>query len=295
MAAEEDSFEAVARALGSHPLFTLGGALALALAAVVVGERLFASVAGPSWQAVRRLWQRRRRGRGREPALAQTESEPTPDSYLGLHLIVGLGLALGAVALFTELAETVVERGRLTRFDLAFAQALREHATPARVVFFQTITWFGNVGTLVAIGVVVAIVLLRRGQRLCFYGWVAALLGDGWLNTALKHAFHRLRPSLPNPFVTETGWSFPSGHAMGALVTYGMLAYLLVVALPAERRGVRRGVVLGAVVLVVLIGFSRIYLTVHYFSDVLAGYAAGALWLLVCLTGVELARRHRNV
>ena len=92
-------------------------------------------------------------------------------------------------------------------------------------------------------------------------GWAAALIGTALLNTTLKAVVQRLRPQLPEPWITETGWSFPSGHAMGSLVAYGFLAYLLTQMSPAEFP--RRTAVMVLATLVLLIGFSRIYLGVH--------------------------------
>jgi undecaprenyl-diphosphatase len=101
--------------------------------------------------------------------------------------------------------------------------------------------------------------------------------------------FHRTRPTWDVPLLTARGWSFPSGHAMGSLVAYGMLAYLLV--RDPKGRPPRMAIVAGAVTLVLLIGLSRMYLGVHYFSDVVGGYAAGMVWLAACITGLEVARR----
>jgi undecaprenyl-diphosphatase len=79
---------------------------------------------------------------------------------------------------------------------------------------------------------------------------------------------------------------------MGSLIGYGMLAYVLVV-LRFHRRNAQRSVVLGAALLIVAIGLSRLYLGVHYFSDVVGGYAAGLLWLSACISGLEVARQWR--
>ena len=130
------------------------------------------------------------------------------------------------------------------------------------------------------LGLAVAFVLcaLRRWSLLS--GWAAALAGTGVLNTTLKGVVRRLRPQLPEPWVTESGWSFPSGHAMGSFVTYGF-------GLPAHPhhptyfpRWTAIAVLAG---LVLLIGFSRIYLGVHFLSDVIGGYAAAAVWLTFCI------------
>ena len=97
----------------------------------------------------------------------------------------------------------------------------------------------------------------------------------------LKQVFRRLRPQLSEPWVTEPGWSFPSGHAMGSLVAYGFLAYLLTRITPDHFP--RRTAIALLAGLVLLIGFSRIYLGAHFLSDVIGGYAGAAVWLTFCI------------
>jgi undecaprenyl-diphosphatase len=123
-------------------------------------------------------------------------------------------------------------------------------------------------------------------------GWGAAFAGGGVLILALKRIIQRPRPLYGAAFLHGESFSFPSGHAMGALIGYGMLAYVLVIVW-AERRRAQVAVVAIAAVLVAAIGLSRLYLGVHYFSDVVAGFAAGTVWLAACVSGVEVARRQR--
>jgi len=122
--------------------------------------------------------------------------------------------------------------------------------------------------------------------------WLATVAGSALLNWLLKDFFQRPRPHFAHPLLVETSYSFPSGHAMESFVAYGMLAYFAVLALRTWEA--RVGVVCGAALLVVLIGFSRMYLGVHYFSDVIAGYAAGGVWLSALITGAETIRRSKN-
>ena len=129
-----------------------------------------------------------------------------------------------------------------------------------------------------------------RRQWILLAGWLAAFAGGGLLDAALKLAIRRPRPPYAAAFLHHYTWSFPSGHAMVSLIAYGMLAYLVVV-LWTNRRSTRISIVLGAGLLIVAIGFSRLYLGVHYFSDVVGGYAAGVLWLSACVSGLEVARR----
>jgi undecaprenyl-diphosphatase len=209
--------------------------------------------------------------------------------YLGLHLTVGLGLSLGALWLFGGIAEDIIHHDPLTQFDLTIAEAFHRHASPTGVAIAKGVSLLGSPGFIAVWGLAVVGLVLVRRQYLLLGGWLAALAGGGLLDVALKRVFHRTRPTWDVPLLTARGWSFPSGHAMGSLVAYGMLAYLLVRELHGRRP--RLAVIAGATVLVLLIGLSRIYLGVHYFSDVIGGYAAGVVWLAACISGLEVARR----
>jgi undecaprenyl-diphosphatase len=112
--------------------------------------------------------------------------------------------------------------------------------------------------------------------------------GGSALCTTLKMIFQRGRPETATEFITHQTWSFPSGHAMNSLIGYGFMAYLLL-----ERthdRRARAAIVAATALLVGIVGFSRLYLAVHYLSDVIAGFLAGATWLLVCIGGYRFAR-----
>ena len=121
----------------------------------------------------------------------------------------------------------------------------------------------------------------------------SAFAGGGLLDVVLKLVIRRPRPPGAAAFLQHFSWSFPSGHAMASLIGYGMLAYVLTL-LWIHHRSAQIAVVLGAALLIIAIGFSRLYLGVHYFSDVVGGYAAGVLWLSACISGVEVARRWRR-
>ena len=215
-----------------------------------------------------------------------------PEGYLGLHFTISVCVLLITGIAFLTLADKVGEQDALVNFDRALSISLREHSTPRTVKIFEIITTFGDVATLACIGLVVAVILAVRRCLQLLSIWVVALLGVGFLNHLLKDIFQRMRPQLPNPWITEPGWSFPSGHAMGSLVVYGMLAYT--VGLTVANRAFRMGLIFVTVSLVIAIGFSRIYLGAHYFSDVIAGYCAASFWLAICISGNEIANRHRQ-
>lgn len=211
-----------------------------------------------------------------------------PAGAVWLLGLAGLGLLLGAATLFAELAEHLGDGRRLARLDEAFTAALAAQVNPATLQAFAGLTHLGDVATLTVLAVLVAGALWWRRQRLLAAGWVLAVGGNALLNPALKRIFERVRPEHVHGLVTESGFSFPSGHSSSSMVAYGMLAYLALRLLP---RALHLPALLLAVALVATVGASRVFLQVHYLSDVLAGFASGGAWLLVCIGSVELARR----
>ncbi len=212
-----------------------------------------------------------------------------PGEYLGLHLTLGLLVAAGCLWLFGGVAEDLLNSDPLVRFDEAVATNLQDRQTPTLTAFFLVVTALGSLETIGLLGLVVAVIFGMRRQWLNLGTWLAALAGGAVLNQLLKELFARPRPYFEHPLVLETSYSFPSGHATMSLIFYGMLAYFCVLALRTWRA--RTAVVFGAALLVLLIGFSRMYLEVHYFSDVVAGFASGGVWLSVLITGSETIRR----
>ena len=163
-------------------------------------------------------------------------------------------------------------------------------ATPLGIAVARPISFLGSPPVLTFLGLSVVSRLLFRRQRIPAFGWAASVLGAALLAVALEYIVRRPAPSFPEPFATGAEWSFPSPHALGGLVAYGMLAYLWAT-LRLERVGTRIAAVVAAGILVLAIGASRLYLGVEYFSDVMGGFAAGAVWLGACVSGVELTWR----
>jgi len=215
----------------------------------------------------------------------------TPGQYLGLHLTVGLLVAGAFLWFFVDLAEDVVTEDPLVRFDQAVVTLLRYLVTPTLTTFFLIVTTAASAEMLTVVGVLVTVSYALRRRWLHVGTWLAALAGGAVLNQLLKALFTRPRPSFVDPLLSESGYSFPSGHAMLSLVVYGVLAYFVVLDLRTWRA--RIAVVFGTTLLVLLVGFSRMYLGVHYFSDVVAGYAAGGVWLSALITGMETVRRRK--
>jgi len=214
------------------------------------------------------------------------------EEYLGLHLTIGFLLSLAALWLFAGVTEDVVHHDPLTKLDLTLATLLRAHATPLGDQIFSFISALGSPGAMAVIGAGGALLLLLRRKWLVLAAWVAAFGGAGLLTVILKNLIQRPRPVGAAEFLFGTTYSFPSGHALGSLVGYGMLAYV-VGSNWVESRRARARLVIATAVLVIVIGLSRLYLGVHYFSDVVAGYAVGVLWLSVCISGLQVVQRRR--
>jgi membrane-associated phospholipid phosphatase len=183
------------------------------------------------------------------------------------------------VLVFSMLAEEMAT-GELGSVDGTVAVWLHTHATGFVTALLTAVTRLGGTQVLLAVtlGAAAGLMFRRRFAHAALMG--AALAGGQGLNWALKAAFERPRPSFSEPLATAAGFSFPSGHAMVALTVYGALAF--VIATDARSRRARAVVLGSALVLVLAIGFSRVYLGVHYASDVLAAYSAGLAWLMVC-------------
>ncbi len=216
----------------------------------------------------------------------------TPGEYLGLHLTLGLLAAAGCLWIFGRLAEDVVSNDPQVSVDQTFATAIHGLMTPALTTFFLVVTALGSMEAIALVSLGGAAIFGAWRRWLLFGTWIIAAGGSVLLLLLLKALFARPRPYFEQPMLLETYYSFPSGHAMEVVVLYGMLAYFAVLALRTWRA--RAAVILGTSLLVLLIGFSRMYLGVHYFSDVAAGFAAGGVWLSTCITAMEFVRRGKH-
>jgi undecaprenyl-diphosphatase len=207
-----------------------------------------------------------------------------PASYLGLRLTIGLVVLLAALWAFGALLEEVLDNETLVRLDVAASAWIHARTTPAGLALFDAITQLGSPVAMGAVALVGSVVLWRRRRRVALVTWVAAFGGGVVVDQALKLAVHRARPTYGGAYLHGHSYSFPSGHAMGSIIGYTMLVYTVHGGGAAARRtraALLRG---GAAVIVLAIGASRLYLGVHYPSDVVGGYAAGAAWLAICLT-----------
>jgi membrane protein DedA with SNARE-associated domain/membrane-associated phospholipid phosphatase len=213
----------------------------------------------------------------------------SPHGYLGLHLTMGVLLLIGASWLFGGIAQDVVAGDPLTVIDQYVAAWFHERRTSGLTTSMQLMTGLASSTWVTGVTLVAALVLWWKK---CWYRLLAlvfVLPGGMVLAFLLKIAFQRHRPSFADSFLIFHGYSFPSGHTMAAMLLYGLLAVFAVTSIEAWRW--RVGTVLGAFVMVLLVGFSRVYLGAHYLSDVLGAAAAGLAWLALSITAVDILRR----
>jgi undecaprenyl-diphosphatase len=207
---------------------------------------------------------------------------------LGLQLTVAVVVCVAALALFGEVADNIVDRDELSRFDERIAEWLAPHRTPTILTLANWVSHLGTIPVMAACTAIIIATLFRREWRAVAVGWLLLASGGELVEQILKRTFRRDRPSNVEQWLVAGGYSFPSGHSMGAMVGYGLMAYLVL--LRVRRRWVRVAVIACASVIVAAIGFSRLVLGVHFFTDVIGGYAAGAVWLSLAIATVEIER-----
>ena len=168
---------------------------------------------------------------------------------------------------------------------------LHEHATPSFTAVMRGITVLGSPLLVVILTIIVFAVLMLRRERYMAMQLGLCVGGGMLINTGLKNIFDRTRPNF-EPALTEAfGYSFPSGHVAAATLLYGAVVALAWHRLPAG--ATRIVVVVTLFLLVQLISLSRMYLGVHYLTDVLAAQFLGALWITISFIAVEIFRRRR--
>jgi undecaprenyl-diphosphatase len=205
-----------------------------------------------------------------------------------LVLLGGLFLAALLMAGFAEIHEDLSQPHHMA-IDEAILAGIHAHDRPSLTALAKTLSFIGSPKTLIPLVLVASTLLWLRRYRHDALLVLLSMGGAGALDTAMKLHYRRIRPDLPWAFVQEHSFSFPSGHSVLAVVLYGMLTYLL---LQHERKPWQRtALVLGSIALILGIGLSRIYLGVHYPSDVLAGYIVGTVWLMAIVAGDWTIRR----
>lgn len=207
-----------------------------------------------------------------------------------LYIAASLGISAFMLSLFTALAWETIFRNAMVVFDNAFIWLIRYFASPGldKVMIFITDIGFGTSYMVIVAICLLLLVYLRRWREVS--GLAICLIGGAALNFWLKFLFHRSRPDLFR-VVQETGYSFPSGHVIASMCFYGMGAFLMMRMISSWRGRLTVATLAG--VLIIAIGISRIYLGVHYPTDVLAGFTAGSMWVFFCISLLMWWERRR--
>ena len=196
---------------------------------------------------------------------------------------VGLAICLSIIFIVSHISDNVLDREAF-EFDRTILLWIHSFANPIldRVMYYFTRLNDPDTASIVAI-IVVSILIWKR-----FYAeariFAIACFGGIVLSYGLKAVFGKVRPDLWESAIVDTSFSYPSGHALGSTILYGFSAYLLATHYPRFA-----GLIYTlAVLLIATIGFSRLYLGVHWPTDIVGGYGIGFLWLTFCVTMLKL-------
>jgi len=207
---------------------------------------------------------------------------------LAAFLVEGFAAAMAALLLFAWLARQVMEGGTRT-LDFAARDFIQRIASPPLTNAMRGFTFLGEWLSITELTAFAMVLFYRNGRKRSALLIGITTAGGFLLETTLKLIFQRPRPS---PFFDTrlpSSYSFPSGHAVLACCFFGSMAALVTAREP--RRGVRIAVWAAAALIAALIGCSRVYLGVHYASDVIAGFAAAVVWVFTVAT---VYRRRRQ-
>ncbi|MGN7178981.1 hypothetical protein BK139_21450 [Paenibacillus sp. FSL R5-0490] len=207
------------------------------------------------------------------------------------YLALAAAVFGGFMLLFIEIVDELKEN-ELIRFDESVIHYIQAFISPRLTEYMSVITFLGSVKWL-AISVTLAAVLLCLFKKRSLASFMVLSSGFGALfNLLLKWIFKRERPDI-RPLIEEQGFSFPSGHSMGSFIFYGSLAYMIIHLAKRKRWKAAWTVMLGC--FIIMIGLSRIYLGVHFPSDVIAGFAAGGVWLTIMIIAFRYYEYRKNI
>ncbi len=219
----------------------------------------------------------------------QRKINPNLSSLMATISIGGLAFCVLILFVVAKLSNEVLEKEAFA-FDKFFLLWLHQFANPTRDQIMLKITQLGNPSFVIMVVITTLILLWRKHYYQEAKIFILACLGALILTTGMKLFFAKPRPQLWKHLISETSFSFPSGHALGSVVLYGLIAYLLSNYYPKFS-----GLIYSfATTTILLIGLSRIYLGVHWPTDILAGYGVGFLWLTLCVTLLKLQKYSRQ-
>lgn len=203
-------------------------------------------------------------------------------------------MAAGATWIFGALLDAVFDQETMVRWDIATADRIHRATTPGGLRFFDWITRVGSPNTMTWLTAGMSVLLFATGRTQLAMLWVAVVVGGAALESMLKSLVHRTRPEYAGHYLTSGSYSFPSGHATLAVLATAMLIYTLIATCRMTARWARVAVIAVGAIWVLLVGMSRVYLGVHFPSDVLGGYTIAAAWFTGCITLVNVVRQRQK-
>jgi undecaprenyl-diphosphatase len=206
----------------------------------------------------------------------------------GLRLALSVLIAGAALALFVEVADNVLDQDELARLDGFVMSTLQPLRTATGMAMARGVSLLGTFAFMTLLVAAVALIVHRRHWRAVLAGWALVVGGGQLVEQLLKHTFHRTRPPGAGRYLVTTSFSYPSGHSMGSMIGYGVLAYLVL--LRVRGRWARAAITALAALVMLAVGTSRLVLGVHYFTDVVGGFAVGAMWLALSIAIMEAER-----
>ncbi|MEO6527277.1 MAG: phosphatase PAP2 family protein [Gemmatimonadaceae bacterium] len=216
-------------------------------------------------------------------------------SAVGLRLTVSIVVFAAAVWAFGGLLEEVLDNDSFVRWDRIASAWVHDHGTAGGLAMFNAITTLGSVGVW-AVVVVAGVWLWRGGHRVLLTAWLGTNVGGLLFQLTIKRLVHRARPEYAGDYLHGHTYSFPSGHAMQSTIAFVLLVFVAAAASPWWRQR-QRWLLALAVLVTLLVSYSRVYLGVHYPSDVIGGMVAGTAWLSAALVLLGLAKErdgHRS-
>jgi len=191
-------------------------------------------------------------------------------------------LSLLFLFLFLLITQNVLTKGLLVKADVQILNLITSSRdmNVAKIMFF--FTYLGNWQVIVSLGVILVIILWLTQKKRLMYFLISGLVGSEVILTIFKLIFHRARPEVKFFLISENGYSFPSGHATMSVVFYGMLGYGFFHLL--KKRYQKLLIIIFSFLIIFLISLSRIYLGVHWPSDVLGGWTLGLFLLILLIT-----------
>jgi membrane-associated phospholipid phosphatase len=206
---------------------------------------------------------------------------------------IAIAVMVLAAAAFAVIAYSVWETAPILKQEMQVSVWLHTHGNPVFSALLFAVTQIHSPVGMGVMALIVAVFIWRHGDRYWVLSLALALGGGMLLNTALKFAFGRDRPKWDDPLLTTlTSQSFPSGHTAGATLFYGFLAAYMVWRM--KNNAARILAVLVCVLMVTVVGFSRVYLGAHYVSDVLAAASFSTAWLVFSLIAVRYYAKRRS-